>query len=330
MLCENPRYCIINEQGKREFLDRKQLDLVKNNLYPTLNLHDKNGDRIKFIPVHQVPCGFCVLCQTSLRDEWALRCWLEAKEYDNNQFVTLTYSKKHLPEIGVDKNELTRFIHTLREYFRRKLKHIGIRFYGCGEYGKSDLRPHYHVLIFNCPSFGDEKYYKKNKGGQILYTSKILSRLWGKGFCTIGAVTRQSCKYVANYRLKYYFQKVPENFFIYNNQPFNNMSRGKGIGRDYLIKNFDQIIKEDSIRLTGKITVKLPKYYDRIIEKIIGHKSFEEKIATPRKIKAKKFIAEEKARTGLSETELYQQKVAEKKHEILCSLGIKNQGSKKK
>lgn len=308
MVCEKPKIMIKTKANKLRELNvfekiHYERYLIRKNdptsIFAHLDfLHD--GDEII-----KIPCGHCKLCRIAEYREWALRCWLEACEYDSNQFITLTYDEENEPKSGVCRTEITRFMHNVREHFRRKLKHNGIRFYACGEYGKKTKRSHYHILLFNCPPFGDEKKYKTTKRKHTLYISETLSHLWGKGFCTIGTVTRQSCDYVARFRLK--------NFDINQCLLFHCMSTQKGIGYDYLVRNLNRIIAEDKIHVTGNIVAKLPRFYDRKIAELIGQERFEKELAIPRYEKARARIAEEMARTGLSEEEIYLNRVEQEK-----------------
>lgn len=44
-----------------------------------------------------LPCGKCAICQLRYANEWANRCSLEASNYQNNEFITLTYNNENLP-----------------------------------------------------------------------------------------------------------------------------------------------------------------------------------------------------------------------------------------
>ena len=74
----------------------------------------------------------------------------------------------------------------------------GIRYYACGEYGPKGKRPHYHAIIFGWKP-KDLKYFKENETGDIVYKSKELMKIWGKGFTTIGEANFKSAGYVARY-----------------------------------------------------------------------------------------------------------------------------------
>lgn len=308
MICQNPKIKIKSKTNKL-----RELNVFEKVLYDMWLTRKSNPTstftRLDFLQdgdeIVKVPCGHCLLCRIAEYKDWALRCFLESREYDNNQFITLTYDEENEPDDGVSKEEISRFMHNIREYFSRKHKHTGIRFYACGEYGGKTQRAHYHILLFNCPPFGDEKKYIKTKRNHTLYSSEILAHLWGKGFCTIGAVTRQSCDYVTRFRLK--------NFDRNQDLLCHSMSTQKGIGYDYLVRNFDHIIAEDKIQVTGTIVSSLPRFYDRKIKELIGQERFEKEIAIPRYERARARIAEEMARTGLSEEEIYLNRVEQEK-----------------
>lgn len=145
-----------------------------------------------------LPCGKCVGCRIMYSRSWALRCVHEAKGYIHNSFVTLTYNDEHLPPNG----SLSK--HDLQCFFKR-LRKAGFefRYFACSEYGDKDFRPHYHVLFFGLDFHEDRRYFKKGKGNNgAQYTSKTLTEIWGKGYCTIGHFSYQSAAYVARYVLK--------------------------------------------------------------------------------------------------------------------------------
>ncbi len=222
-----------------------------------------------------LPCRQCLMCRWEQYHDWSLRCKLEAKRYNSNLFVTLTYEES---PIIVKKSELQRFMKNLRTHFERHLGLTGIRFFGCGEYGKENLRPHYHIIIFNCPRFGDEKFYKKDKAGYPLYKSETIERLWGKGFCTIGGVSDKSIEYVTRTFIKSYYIKPPNK----NAPAFVSMSKQGGIGMQYLTEHFDEIIENGFIEYDGRL-YRIPYAYNRKIEEKIGTEAYTEKVVIPRK-----------------------------------------------
>lgn len=194
-----------------------------------------------------LPCGRCVGCRLSRSRQWAVRCVHEASLYENNCFITLTFSPlfENLNN-SLMKTDFQNFMKRLRKKFVPKipngldqkqkeewLRIHGIRFFHCGEYGTKGERPHHHACLFNF-DFPDKELWSV-KNGVRLYRSEILERLWSvrvteekaeyfddkdlfiedgkiyakQGFCTIGDVTPDSAAYVAGYMLK----KIKEDDF---------------------------------------------------------------------------------------------------------------------
>lgn len=55
-----------------------------------------------------IPCGQCIGCRLEKSRQWAIRCVHEASLYENNCFITLTYSPENLPEDGSLKKKISR------------------------------------------------------------------------------------------------------------------------------------------------------------------------------------------------------------------------------
>lgn len=65
----------------------------------------------------------------------------------------------------------------------RKETDIKLKFYGCGEYGELDQRPHYHLILFGWKP-GDE----------------IISKIWPFGFVSVKEYLGETTgNYVAGY-----------------------------------------------------------------------------------------------------------------------------------
>lgn len=185
-------------------------------------------------------------------------------------FVTLTYSPEKLPVGGsLNKKHFQDFMKRLRKKHGSK-----IRFFHCGEYGDQLDRPHYHAIIFGL-DFADKKRHSKNERGEQLYKSETLEKLWGHGFCLIGAVTDQSTAYVARYIVKKvtgknaatHYQKLdPATGEIFNLQPeYVTMSRRPGIGASWYAKYASSVFPSDHVVIRGK-EAGPPKYYRKILE----------------------------------------------------------------
>lgn len=230
-----------------------------------LLLTNSDPDKYKWLP-----CRQCKHCRLERSRQWAIRCYHEASLHKKNCFITLTYDEDHLPaDYSLDKEEMPLFMKRLREYAQRKYGHVGIRFFQAGEYGDKFKRPHYHILLFNW-DFPDKQLYKEVRGYKY-YISKILSKLWTKGFCIIADLTFQSAAYVARYCCKKVTGKAAEEFYtvkydgdIYFLEPEHcTMSRKPGIGARWIGKFGKWVYNDDSVVLNG-VQMKPPKFYDTL------------------------------------------------------------------
>lgn len=239
MQCTRPIYALdlgINpETGKRNLK-------IKGKSYDFL-CHRYGIDNI--VPL---PCGKCFACKVNYAQAWADRCYLESLLYKDNYFITLTFDNENVP-LRVCKKDISSFMKSLRNHIP------GCRFFSCGEHGGLSGRSHYHILLFNAP-IPDLKYFMR-KNDSLLYTSKLLSDIWKKGFVTIGDVTRESCNYVARYVIKKFGTHFNDEFVLMSNRP--------GIGAKYFFDNKDKIIKNDAIYINGKPHL-LPRYFDKLLE----------------------------------------------------------------
>lgn len=205
------------------------------------------------VPI-MIPCGECIGCRLSWRRQWALRCLHEKRMYSASVFLTLTYADDHLPDPpSLSLRDLQLFMKRLRA-----TRPAGVRFFGCGEYGETTRRPHYHILLFNV-DFPDQRFWKYGDTGEPMYRSATVRRLWEFGDNVLGSVTAQSCAYVAGYMLKKVGPPVeyPPNFL----PEFRVMSRRPGIGASWLDAFGTEAYKDDSAIMDGH-EVSLPKFYD--------------------------------------------------------------------
>lgn len=196
----------------------------------------RNGKSIKQ-DFQEIPCRRCIECRLAYARNWAMRIVHEASLYKDNYFITLTYDDDHLPTrtifndplalarsdlssdlhwesqtVGVlESDAISKFMKRLRSLMRREgIKSDGIRFYGCGEYGDQYKRPHYHIILFNCP-LPDIYYVGKSSRGKSMYSSRLIERAWTDcdpsfkqlvGRVVVEEVTYDSAAYVAGYALK--------------------------------------------------------------------------------------------------------------------------------
>lgn len=163
-------------------------------------------------------CGRCLGCRSYMRSVWTTRLTLEAMDYDDCAFVTLTYKNSALPpDSTLVKSELTSYVKRLRARLS-----YPIRYYGCGEYGDRFGRPHYHILLYGL---------KK----QDFLTA---FHAWqGKGIVDIDtpASSQSVAAYVSGYVTKK-LGKVEEQYEYYNHRlpPFQVQSQG--LGRSFIDK----------------------------------------------------------------------------------------------
>ena len=161
MRCSRPHYTIdlgLKENGKRN------LKFIGFN--PDLSSLKQLSARYGKAAIVPLPCGNCLCCRINKSKEWAVRCVLESLYHDENLFITLTYDDDHLPADGLlYRSDVTKFIKRLRHY-------CSVRYFGCGEYGTKNKRPHYHLILFGC-HLDDLKPI-----GNGLYESKLINKLW--------------------------------------------------------------------------------------------------------------------------------------------------------
>ncbi|QCS36243.1 replication initiator protein [Capybara microvirus Cap1_SP_175] len=276
----------------------------------------ENNEEYEWI---RVPCGNCLACKIQKSKEWAIRLECEAKQYETNYFLTLTYDEEHKPYKEIFeyndkkyydpgtwngyliKEDAIRFLNSFRKYCSREYKWDGIRFYMVGEYGSLGQRPHYHAILLNCPKLKDLKPIGSNRKTKDAYlTSERIEHIWGKGFITIGEVTWQSMLYVAGYCQKKLNGSIGKELYARAGQtpPFANMSRKPGIGKYFFDENKIKIYDCDEIINSKGLAVKPPQYYDKMMEKY--DKELMENIKERRKIKAKNYEIEKMKKTTLN------------------------------
>lgn len=237
-----------------------------------------------------VPCGKCNPCRIRRASEWALRIYHELPYHKAASFVRLSYNDENLPPgQSVTKDEL-------RNYLRRLKARIGsFKYLACGEYGETNERPHYHVLILGHsprsagsapgdrsaggkPGSAQEGVYKTKWNGQCWdVTRGPLVDAWvnphreTKGFVTFGTVTYQSARYVAGYTLKSNIGllrkrvngKWEQTHHDGRTAPFFIVSNG--IGRQYALDNAERLRRTLTCKYNGK-DVGIPRYYLKVLQ----------------------------------------------------------------
>lgn len=137
-------------------------------------------------------------CRVNKQRIWGHRIMLEAKQHKLSSFVTLTYSDEKLPEGGsLVPKDATDFIKRLRFNLGG-----GLRYFLCGEYGDSTLRPHYHIALFGLACFGGQSTYNSRGGLRCCPACHKISDTWARGNIHVGSLEQESADYIAQYVTK--------------------------------------------------------------------------------------------------------------------------------
>lgn len=202
-----------------------------------------------------VPCGKCAHCMANKRNDWSVRLQKELQYSSSAVFVTLTYSDEYFfdymlkaPDFqaaykyckSVHKKDVQDFLKRFRYYDGSP----NIRYFAVGEYGEKTLRPHYHLLLFNC---------------DFSHISENLSSSWQFGNFHIGEVNESSIHYVTGYVLTRKFRPSDDCDFS-----FSLMSRRPGIGFSFVSSNYGKMLSSNPkpfMILRGGMKVAIPRYF---------------------------------------------------------------------
>lgn len=218
----------------------------------------------------KIPCGQCIGCRLAKSQDWATRIMHEAQLFEDNCFITPTFSDQHLPDdysVSVRTHQL--FIKRFRQLWGGPM-----RYFGCGEYGGLRQRPHYHDIFFGV-HFEDRYPWMRSPAGELLYRSPLLERAWPFGHVLIGSVTRQSAAYVARYVIKkitgepaaeHYTRCHPVTGEVCKVRPeFIVMSRRPGIGAGWYERFASDAFPSDFVVMDGR-RVPVPAFYKRRLD----------------------------------------------------------------
>lgn len=197
---------------------------------------------------------------------WSFRLTNEGRHSSAAFFVTFTYDSKSVP---LSKRKFM----TLRKrdcqlYFKRVRKRLGsgLKYYLCGEYGKTYKRPHYHAILFNLnldqiidqPSMHEYNMSRLKLDGK----SQFKAIGWDHGHVTIGDVNEASIGYTLKYMCK--GKTVPAHRNDDRLPEFSIMSKGLGVG--YLTYSIwqwhmDRLLDRYYLPLPEGKKIALPRYY---------------------------------------------------------------------
>lgn len=209
-----------------------------------------------------VPCGKCPACLSRRRSMWSTRLHYEVKASLSAYFITFTYDDEHLPLKILNRNGVISYvpvvckrdIQLFLKRFRKLISPFKIRYFVVSEYGPDNLRPHYHMLLFNYPN---ELYGKLNE---------FLELSWSNGFIRVDPVNPARINYVTGYCLD--SSTLPE----YLDKNFMLCSRRPGLGASFLdndaLVSYHRSKLDDTCYMSDgndTIKAKMPRYYsDRI------------------------------------------------------------------
>lgn len=130
------------------------------------------------------PCGQCLACRINDTRAWFVRTFFECKKMDRpfQYFLTLTYNDESLPNDGLcSKKEAKSFINTFNTYYMLRL-----RYFFTSDYGNLNGRPHYHAIFLSTKKI----------------TTKMVERIWRKGYVKLKPLTKKNMKYTLRYTVK--------------------------------------------------------------------------------------------------------------------------------
>ena len=247
----------------------------------------------------QLPCGKCIECRLEYARTWAIRCVHEASMYEDNSFITLTYSDENLVNPKLNYEDFQLFMKRLR---KRTSQTVGM--FVTGEYGEKNKRPHWHAIVFNWRP-ADCIYQYTTDNADRVYSSKTLGPftpdevsdckswdrqpLWPFGKCEIGQVTFKSAGYVARYAAK----KLVHKDQVDDYQPISKKSSKQAIGKKFLESYYKDIFNYGECRIDGQ-SMAIPRYYIKWLEK--NHPDDWVKFVTETKLKKEAFAREKALR----------------------------------
>jgi len=223
-------------------------------LTPFYKINDETGVN------EALPCGRCPNCKKRRVSNWSFRLLKESEGALTALFVTPTYNPENVP---ISKNgfmtltkgqdsDMTKFLKRLRKI---SLTGIKIKYYYCGEYGSENMRPHYHMILFNALSVDVVAAWMKPNTNEPL------------GDIHFGTVEGASVGYTLKYISKN--GKIPLHKRDDRIPEYSNMS--KGMGLQYITENMKAwhlnglrlyVVMEDGKKLS------LPRYFrDKIFNK---------------------------------------------------------------
>lgn len=131
---------------------------------------------------------------------------LEAGQYEDNCFLTLTYSDEFLPASGsLNPRHTQLFLKKLRKQFAPRK----FRYFLVGEYGDETERAHYHAALFGYPTCRKGVTHR-NRSDDCCDVCDGLRDVWSMGRVHLGQLAPESAQYIAGYVTKKLTRKDDE------------------------------------------------------------------------------------------------------------------------
>lgn len=298
---------------------------------------EKQNSRMRY---GLIPCKKCWACRLNYSAEWAVRIMHEcSKTPDKNYFVTLTYDNEHVPTLDYIKykdkdgnekinfnngcfryslvpDDAHRFINSLRKYLERHYDHKGLKYYYCGEYGGQTQRPHYHMILMNCPLNPADFYdLHTDENGKDHWKQKEIERQWKKGMIDVALVEFADAAYVARYGTKLFLNGGTEEDYAKLGmvREFTRCSRNPAVGLDYVRNNeFDLLLTDEIIMKNSSekaVHVPLPQYYQRKLEE--SYPEYIDQLKEKRQLLANNASKIKRTQTNLTDKEIYTREAQE-------------------
>lgn len=174
-------------------------------------------------PSGEFGCGQCIPCRINRRRMWTGRLELERGLHYQSIFATLTFSSPG--PYSVEPRHLQLFMKRLRRGYPAPL-----RFFGVGEYGEVNQRPHYHVAIFGM-SMVDHRWDSRG----VVCGGPVFDAWWPWGNVHVGELNRDSAQYICGYVTKKWTKvdTFTESLLDGRHPEFVRMSNRPGIGAGF-------------------------------------------------------------------------------------------------
>ncbi len=223
------------------------------------------------------PCGKCSACESLRSLKTAVQLYAECMtSKEECYFLTLTFDDEHLPKDGsVRLKDIQNFNKSIRKFKKRKKQKPNYRNLYVGEYGGRTSRAHYHIIAFNLNISDLEEF--NDEGGHMLYVSKEINKIWGKGNVTLMRLNFENCVYVAQHHFKEKLtrkQKVNEITYLHpvnlrlikkRQSEFTHRSCSPGIGKEFFLEFKSDIFPCDYMIINGQ-KKPLPDYFSKLLK----------------------------------------------------------------